>query len=86
MNKFISDVKRLKMSKFISDVKRLKMNKFIQSVWQLIISTSHATLEIPSLRPYAVVKRDNLQSYFMNRGAVEWQVNHITSCGPVLTV
>ena len=27
------------------------MNKFIKYIWQLIISTSNATLEVPSLRP-----------------------------------
>ena len=38
------------MNKFISDVKQLKINKFIKSIWQLIISNSNATLELPSLR------------------------------------
>ena len=50
INKFILDVKQLKMNKFISDDKQLKMNKFIKFIWQLIISTSNATLEVPSLR------------------------------------
>ena len=44
------DVKQLNMNKFISDVKQLKINKFIKSSWQLIISNSNATLEVPSLR------------------------------------
>ena len=33
----------------------------------------------------AVTRCDNLRSYFMNTGAVEWQVNHVTCCGPVVT-
>ena len=33
------------------DDKQLKMNKFIESISQFIISTSNATLEVPSLRP-----------------------------------
>ena len=37
-------IKQLKMSKFICDVKQLKMEKCIKSIWQLIISTSNATL------------------------------------------
>ena len=40
------------MNKFIFDVKQLKMNQFINSIRQLIISTSNATLEVPSLRPW----------------------------------
>ena len=35
------------------DVKQLKMKKFIKSIWQLIISTSNATLEIPSLHLFS---------------------------------
>ena len=31
--------------------KLLKMNKVIKDIWQLIISASNATLEVPSLRP-----------------------------------
>ena len=45
------DVKQLKKNKFIFDVKQLKMNRFIKSISDLIISTSNATLEVPSLRP-----------------------------------
>ena len=51
LNKFIFDVKQLKINKFIFDVKQLKMNRFIKSISDLIISTSNATLEVPSLRP-----------------------------------
>ena len=40
----------------------------------------------PRYQTCAVTQRDNLQTYFMNTGAVEWQVNHVTSCGPVVTV
>ena len=45
------EAKQLKINKFLSDVKQLKMNKFIKSIWQLIIKTSNAALQIPSLRP-----------------------------------
>ena len=38
------------MNRFMFNVKQLKMNKFIKYIWQLIISTSNATLEISSLR------------------------------------
>ena len=51
LNKFIFDVKQLKTKKFIFDVKQLKMNRFIKSMSDLVISTSNATLEAPSLRP-----------------------------------
>ena len=33
------------------NVKQLKMNKFVKYICQLIISTSNATLEAPSLQP-----------------------------------
>ena len=33
------------------NAKHLKMSKFIKYIWQLIISTSNTTLELPSLRP-----------------------------------
>ena len=45
------DVKQLEMNKFIFRIKQLKMNIFIKSVWQLIITTSNATLEVLLLRP-----------------------------------
>ena len=45
------DVKQLKLNKFIFDVKQMKMSRFIKSISDLIISTSNATLEVPSLRP-----------------------------------
>ena len=48
------DLKQLKTNKFIFDVKQLKMNKFINTIWQLIISTSNATLEVPSLHPWTM--------------------------------
>ena len=51
LNKFIFDVKQLKTNKFTFDVKQLKINRFIKSISDLIISTSNATLEVPSLRP-----------------------------------
>ena len=46
------DIKLLEDEQFMFNVKQLKMNKFIKYIWQLIISTSNATLEIPSLRPW----------------------------------
>ena len=49
------DVKQLKLNKFIFDVKQLKMNRFIKSISDLIISTSNATLEVPSLQPWAKI-------------------------------
>ena len=30
------------------------MNEFIKYIWQLTISTSNATLEVPSLRPWNI--------------------------------
>ena len=39
------------MNKFVFNVKRLKMNKFIKYILQLIISTSNATLEVPRYVP-----------------------------------
>ena len=42
INKFIPDVKQLKMNKFISGFKQLN----IKAIWQVIISISHATLEV----------------------------------------
>ena len=34
----------------------------------------------------AVTQSDHLQGYFISTGAVEWLVNHVTSCRPVVTV
>ena len=45
----LSDVEDIKR-KLISDAKQLRANNFIKSFWQLIISTSNATLEVSSLR------------------------------------
>ena len=45
-------VKQLKIKKFILDIKQLKMNKSIIPMWQLIISTSNATFEVHSPRPW----------------------------------
>ena len=49
LNKFLIDVKQLKINKVIFDDKQLKMNRFIKSFSDFIISTSNATLEVPSL-------------------------------------
>ena len=51
LNKFIFDVKQLKINKFTFDVKQLKMKR-LKSIWDLIINTSNATLEVLSLRPW----------------------------------
>ena len=51
LNKFIFDVKQLKINKFTFDVKQLKMNRFIKSISDLISSTTNATLEVPWLGP-----------------------------------
>ena len=45
------DFKRLDMNSIMCNVKQLKMNKLIKYIWQLIISSSNATHEVPSLRP-----------------------------------
>ena len=45
------------MNKLIFDVKQLKINKFIKPIWQLIISSSNATLEVPLLRPWSIEDR-----------------------------
>ena len=39
MNKFISDVKRLKIRKFIFDIKQLKMNTFVKYLFEKIFIT-----------------------------------------------
>ena len=46
---FLSKIQFLGKLKF--DIKQLKVKKFIKYVWQLVISNSSATLEVPSLRP-----------------------------------
>ena len=38
------------MNNFMFNIKQLKMKKFIKYIWQLIISNSNATLEVPSIR------------------------------------
>ena len=40
------------MNKFMFNVKQLKMNEFIKYISQLIICTSNATLEVLSLHPW----------------------------------
>ena len=42
------------MNNFVFNVKQLKLSKFIKYIWQLIISTSNATLEVPSLCPWSI--------------------------------
>ena len=57
------DVKQLKLNKFIFDVKQLKMNRFIKSISDLIISTSNAKLEVPSLHPWFLMASKVSLSY-----------------------
>ena len=38
------------MNNFMFNFKELKINEFVKYIWQLIISTSNATFEVPSLR------------------------------------
>ena len=61
------DVKQLKIYKFISNVKQLKINKFIEYIWQLIISTSNATIELPSLLPWAYIIKSLLSKVSVER-------------------
>ena len=55
------------MNNFMFNDKQLKMNEFIKYILQLIISTSNATLEVPSatslhlcLRPVTFTKKETL--------------------------
>ena len=56
-------------------------------MWRKVLSDdggADALRDLPNVRgsryqTCAVTQRDNLQSSFMNMGAVEWQVNHVTS-------
>ena len=59
LNKFLFDNKQLKINKFIFEVKHLKMNRFIKFISDLIISTSNATLELLSLRPWQKFKKSH---------------------------
>ena len=55
------------MNKFMFNVKQLKMSKFIRYIWQLIISTSNATLKVPSLLPWAEALRQVLSQYWLDK-------------------
>ena len=46
------------------NVKQLKINEFIQYIWQLIISTLNAALEVPSLRTWIKDFANNKVSIF----------------------
>ena len=48
----VKQLEDLKMNNFMFNVTQLKMSRFIKYIWQLIISTSNATLEVPSLHPW----------------------------------
>ena len=48
---------KLKMNKFMFNVKHLKLNKFIKYIWQLIISNSNATLEVNLLHLWILIFR-----------------------------
>ena len=47
------------------NVKQLKMSKVIKSIWQLVISTSNPTLQVPLLCPcmciYIIIKNKKTQ-------------------------
>ena len=59
----------LKMNNFMFNVKQLKMNEFIKYIWQLIISTLNATLEVPSLHPCVIARIDmaNVNQAFFSK-------------------
>ena len=68
--------------------------EIVPGAWRKVLTDdggAGALRDLPNVRRSkyqrcAVTQCDNLQSYFMNTGAVEWQVFHVTSCGPVVTV
>ena len=45
----------------------MKINKFIEYIWQLIISTSNATIEVPSLLPWAYIIKSLLSKVSVER-------------------
>ena len=57
---FSSGCERYLFRKQKFDVKELKMNKFIKPICQLIISTSNATFEVPSLIPCSLLLKSML--------------------------
>ena len=57
----------LKMNNFMFNVKQLKMNEFIKYIWQLIISTLNATLEVPSLHPCVIAPIDKAFKHFFQK-------------------
>ena len=65
LNRFIFGVKQLKIKKFINDVKQLKINQFIKSISDLLISTSNATLQAPSLRSWKLSQSKQLKGTLM---------------------
>ena len=69
-NKFLFDVKQLKINKFTFDLKQLKMNRFIKSISDLIISTSNATPEAPSLRPCLYLQKFYIFSNLLMKKSV----------------
>ena len=68
--------------------------EIVPGAWSRVITNDGAAGPLRNLpnvkgskyQTCAVTQRDNFQSYFMNTGAVDWQVNHVTSCGPIVTV
>ena len=67
--------------------------KMVAGAWRKVLSDdggANALRDLPHVRgsryqKCAIIQRDNLQSYFMNTGTVEWQISHVTSCGPVMS-
>ena len=69
-------------------------SEIIPGAWRKVLTDdgdAGASRDLPNVRgsryqTCAAKQYDNLESYFMNTGAVEYQVNHVTSCRPVVTV
>ena len=64
------------MNNFMFNVKHWQMNEFIKYTWQLIVTTSNATLQVPSLRPCI------LRSYFRVEVLTfaEWGTTLMVTC------
>ena len=68
--------------------------KMVAGAWRKVLSDdggANALRDLPHVRgsryqKCAIIQRVSyLQSYFMNTGTVEWQISHVTSCGPVMS-
>ena len=61
------------------NVKQLKINEFIQYIWQLIISTLNAALEVPSLRAWIKDFANNKVSIFESQN-IEFLISDNQAC------